>query len=555
MSEQQAYERDDPRSVAAFEWALIALLSLGAAWAGSSLFPRHEGASMVVQLTELHPADALDPPEPRVLALPAFRRAPTGEATSRSVSGHELSLPVGGRFSVYGWTSHDASEPIELRIDGRPISHTAFWRATGSRRSDFERHRIATGVRLEEGLHRILLRGDQLERRTLLLELRREGAAPLRAAAIAAAVAGLLALRRRAWRRLAPSRGTAAALSLALALGGPAALWAAAAARDGEALAAAGDPSPLRSRTLRAFERETRDPALRRRCAARFCVALLGDSTQFWGLKPRERMRARLREQLPDDFELVGVSAAGLNAYDYYYLTQRVVDLGVDVVVVPVSLRSFSTWWLEHPGMREASIEQSLRLDEWPRALALSVADRTLVPSHWLLLRLDRLLFDGGAGPVLAGLRALAQLERERAALRAERWLPLERPPATPPARGGEWPPPLTPAHELFDAFRALEALTRRHGMRLLYYTVPVNEAAQERLGTRVDAAAQYGVAAAVLTGAPHVDLLDLASDPPDWLFGDVLDHMSPDGMRHVSDRVVEALLAIRSAHDAPASE
>jgi len=138
---------------------VVRVLNAPAGTAALPVDPTAQRARLLRQASE----GAVDPND----AFPALRY--------RAI--YEVDLSRGGRYSVYGISGNDRAQPVELTFDDRTVRATAFWWVTGSRESDFERRRLATGVTLPAGVNRVELWGVDLPARAFALELREE--APL----------------------------------------------------------------------------------------------------------------------------------------------------------------------------------------------------------------------------------------------------------------------------------------------------------------------------------------------------------------------------------------
>lgn len=523
--------------------ALCALFPLG--W--DALLPHHEGVPIAVTLTPFEPALGVP--------LPAWRIE--AQVVSRVVDGvnaqlvYDFPLERAGRYTLYGISSFDEVAPLALSVNDRPIAAMAFARDTGSRLSDFERRRIATGVRLRRGRNHVTLEGAWVLQRRFALELQREAPLPpLRYLGLFAAAALALLLRVAVLRhasRWSPSPGRQLAASAAcflLFLLAPLAVAALHGVRGFADLDQADRRKRVRLAELEAYLAS--DDYARTRGAYR--VAVLGDSTHFWPLPKRQRMLPTLRSALAErgagDIAVYGISAGAFSGYDFYLLLNRLVDDPPDLVVAPVNLRSFSPQWnalLDHDFPR---IEAYLRLSELPRALGLSVGTRMLRWDTLLLVHLDLWLFDGDLGAFLRGLGRWLHAERDR--ILADLAPPGEA--AAGPASASAWPQQVTPDNPTLQPFRLLNSLAARHGIAVLYYTVQANERAQAAHGVDLSLRRNYALIGREIGRAPGVEFLDLSASNPPWMFSDEHEHLSREGIRAVAGRLADAIVAHRRA-------
>ena len=148
--------------------ALLACALFPLAW--NRLAPRLDDAPVYVELTPPPPGGAIAPAGEvqRAQRLPLETRRREERASFR------FQLERGGRYSIYGTSSHRAAKPLTLRVNGRAVSAMAFFQRTGSLDADFERHLLARGVPCVAGENGVSLEGEGVVQRTLLLELRRE---------------------------------------------------------------------------------------------------------------------------------------------------------------------------------------------------------------------------------------------------------------------------------------------------------------------------------------------------------------------------------------------
>jgi hypothetical protein len=514
---------------------LVLCLAFPPVW--NSIAPRHSGESVTVLLTPPHTADALDLPDDRIAA-----REQPGESTRSRRFAFELDRP--GRYSLYGVSSHVASAPLGLWIDGERVSTTAFYAATGSRHRDFETRRIATGVEFAGGVrHEVRLTGPHLDIRTFALELRRE--APLGPAyyGLLATVAGaLLALRARIVRTPAsPRRRLLTTTAFAVA---PIAIGLLAVAQAaGPALISTNRADLAKRERLARFESELAPHPSNAR-DERFSVAVLGDSTHYWSLDPSEAMLPSLERALrPEErgrIHLYGVAAQAFTAFDYYLLLNRLVDRAPDLVVIPVNARSFGAQWFESPEHDFGPIERYLRADELVRSHGARVANRQIGWERVLIRRVDQAISGGRLTLLLRGLR-----RHVRAAL--DRVLEDALPDALFEARLAApdpqiWPREIPADHPMLGFFRRTNRLAARHGVEILYYTVQSKLEAIARIDPQVDLHSLYADLEGKVAIGPGIHYLDLSRTNPSWMFSDESQHLTARGMSRVSRRLARRI-------------
>jgi len=562
-------ERDTPDRTRAStadtrrRWAspgvLVALAFCAAfPWVWNAFFPVYTGEPVTVRLTRPRAADAIE--------LPADVRAArriridTREGEQRMLYGVEVPAP--GPHTVYGISANRQAQPLELQVNDRFVSSNAFYQKTGRMREGFERHRIARGVRFEPGENLVGVAGERAMYRTLVLELRPE--APLGAARFAwlFAVAATGAWARGAVVRRAalppPVRLAAAAAGTLVCLGAIPVLWYEA---SGGALVALGHQDPLKVSRQARLELHLRSEPHRRAAAEKFTVFLMGDSTHYWSLPPEHHLPAAVRRALGEsDYEVDGLSGGALNAFDYYLLLHRIAAEQPDLVVIPVSLRSFSEKWLRNERYRYHGMDHYLSLRGFLDSRGLAVAGREITAPGWILRSLDARWLHGEAEHLLRGAKVFFQNEKDRIARRLERAMPASWQPL--PAglalqaipEYPEWNTRIPPDHELLEAFRLINRLAARRGIEILYYTERVNVAAQREAGVDVRAEANLATIESQIAGAPGVHFLALASDVPRGFFMDDIDHLTAEGMDHLARELARAIRALRREREAGAS-
>jgi hypothetical protein len=526
-----------PRIPPALWLSLALVLAFPPLW--NALAPHHLDEPITLALTPPQPENPLALPPDRIDARPLPDAHEPG-APSRSFG---FELDRAGRYSVYGISSHVTSAPVVLRIDGERVSTRAFAAETGSRHRDPARRRIATGVELARGDHRVELEGQHLAVRSFALELRREAPlGPARYLALAAAAGLLLAVRRRLARgRLAPgprliATATFATLPTLLAL-------LAIAIVDGSALITLVRGELAKRARLAEFE--SRLESLEARSdGSRFSVAVLGDSTHYWSLPPERTMQPSIERALRPEprqrIRIHGVAAQAFTAFDYYLLLNRMVEDPPDLVVIPVNVRSFGDSWIASAEHAYAASERYLRFDELAAAPDVRLGARELGWERVLIRRLDEALAGGRISLLLRGLRRHLGADLELAAERSlPAWLLRAQPsPDEPPV----WPRAIGPDHPMLAYFRAINRLAARYGVEILYYTVQCNLEALSERGIQIDLRGLYASVEREIAGAPGVHFLDLSAHNPRWMFSDTADHLNERGMRLVAGRLADRI-------------
>jgi hypothetical protein len=533
--------------------ALILCLLFPLAW--NWLFPSFEGDVTNVQLTMVRPDDEIEVPEPSIRAVrKAFKRRQKEELLA-----YAFPLERAGRYSVYGISSNRSARPIDLRVNGRIVSATAFYQKTGSMRHDFEKHLIARAVPFVAGENVVAIVGSRAMNRTVFLTLRREvPLGGLRYVALFLAAALVLAARRFAVVRFAlPSRAHLAVAVLLYAtglFGLPAALFA---LSDGH-LVPLGEKDPIKTHRLRYLEDYLRSEDHRRAKEEKFTVFVMGDSTHYWSLPRIHWMVPELQRALPedvkDDIAIYGLAGGALNAFDFYLLLNRIVREEPDVVVIPVGLRSFSEFWLHDEGYRFHGMDHYLLASEIPRSWNLSVAGRKIQLVGWMLRRLDASLFDGRAAHLLRGAKVFFENESERIEDRIEEtalasWepVPAELELAMIP-NYPRWNTDIARDHPLLEAYALINDLAARRGTLVLYYTEQINVEAQREKGRDLRIRENFAVIERAIAGGPNVHFLMLSDRNPPEMFSDDVDHMTPEGIASVAAAIVREIAALERA-------
>ena len=286
-----------------------------------------------------------------------------------------------------------------------------------------------------------------------------------------------------------------------------------------------------------------------------YVVFLLGDSTHYYALSPRQRMLPQLRSRLPNvlasEIEIYTVARRGFDAFDYYFLTNRLMEEGLDLIILPVNLRTFGLAWSAGQLNVFPELQGYVRLEEFFTAAAL---DTALHPSRWehlLLRKLDVTLFDGGAESFIRGVRQRYRSTQDALTLQLESIVSRYADPIS----SERIQPKLTPEfirayqaahgylkdvgsdHEMLNAFRALNDLAARHGTDILYYTVQPEVLDTDRLEN-------FAVIRNSLLESPNVYFATLPFTLEEVHFAR-WEHVTPTGMQITAGHLADALAEI----------
>ncbi|MFQ5416307.1 MAG: hypothetical protein ACE5FL_04565, partial [Myxococcota bacterium] len=464
-----------------------------------------------------------------------------------------------GRYSLYGTSSNDRADSLELAVNGRLVTANAFYQKTGSLRRDFERHLLARSVLLVAGSNRLTIAGRAAAWRRIVLDLRREAPlGPLRYAVLFVTMAAALALRRLIADRfslLARARVGVAAVGYAAVLAAtpPFFDW-----LSGGHLAPLGEQDPVKARNQRDLEAYLDSDAFAQARREKFTVFVMGDSTHYWGLEDDDRMVPVLRRALPDsardDIEIFGLYGGALNAFDFYLLANRVAPERPDLFVIPVGVRSFSEYWLHNESYRYRGMFHYLAPVEFWRARNLSIAGREIPLVGWSLRRVDAAAFDGRVGQLLRGAKVFTEREFVRLGAVFELaafmgWQPVPDGllrSLTPRYRSLN--PVISPEHGLFEAYRLIDALALRNGVDILYYTEQINVEALREKGMDIRLQENIAVIEDQISGRPGVHLLRMTDENPREIFSDDLDHLTPEGLAGVAAALAREIVALERA-------
>jgi hypothetical protein len=294
-------------------------------------------------------------------------------------------------------------------------------------------------------------------------------------------------------------------------------------------------------------------------------LLFVGDSLAMDMLPPNTSIPIRLRQRLAErgdgrpEFDVGNITASGLSIFSHYFLSDRLIALHPDQIVLAVNLAAFSRRWRANERFQLAGW---IPARCWPEAAVLPLhevgvsADRLLYyrvivaaggvePWRWLQREQVRVagaywdaaawLQDRSGSPhgleyrMVHGLASVGQrLESKHRPTRA-----LARELFGPALDG------LEADHPEIEMLDALLARFRGAGIRVVLYVAPINVEYLTRLGVydaegmaRIEAVAQR-------RGAAFLDLHDLL---PDVAFRDAMNHLTqdaePDGARLVAERI-----------------
>lgn len=506
-----------------------------------------------VLLTPNHPDSVFEIPEDALQPQNEFK-GPAVKFGGVEHLAYAIEVPEAGRYSLYGTSSNHITIPVTIRVNGNIVTRMAFYQDTGSLRRHFEKHGLATGVKLDAGRNSLDLQGPLLKRRTLYVELYREYPLTisryllLTLGAVVILISLALALRGLGLKPRAEAIALILLVALMLVSGTAALYW-----KYGRDLINLGDLQRMGER-IDKFETYLRSPERTEKRDELFSVAVFGDSTHWYRIQ--EYMRDAIRDGLPvdqqDQFEIYGLSYPGFTVWEYYLLLNRFVDERPDLLVIPVNLHTFAPIFLKDRELWHMAFDGFTRFSEYPAALGVSVQGRKLRFSSMLLQKLDRAFFNGKLTPFFHGLKRYHENVEEaisenvlmkfgvapegaRAILKG-------------PAERDTWDVHIEEDHGFFQLFECISRLAMKHGIEVLYYTVPVNEQVQAEQGFDMRLQENYALIGDQIRGEPGVHYLDLSANNPPELFFDEFEHLTVDGIKVVGGNIADAIVSIRNA-------
>ena len=302
-------------------------------------------------------------------------------------------------------------------------------------------------------------------------------------------------------------------------------------------------------------------------------IVFLGDSIIAGpprGRRVPDRLLELLEAARPGVFDVHAMASPGMGAFDFYFIADRVGELGPDLVVMPVNLASFSASWRNtFPRPELAAL---LRVRRVPESLVLPVDGIGLTADRLLFyLAIERL---GGLYPwrdltqqqvyLANARRGFAQavgkrfggdedLKFARASIgHFRRQLNLENEPRFSAAGVEErYGTPLRGVEPDDPTLRILASavrIYREHGAEVLVYANPTNV---EHMA-RVDALGDEGFSRTLeaIRTAVHregVRFVDLHAALPDTAYKDPAGHLRAgdgvvNGVRILAERLAEAI-------------
>lgn len=252
--------------------------------------------------------------------------------------------------------------------------------------------------------------------------------------------------------------------------------------------------------------------------------------------------------------ELYGFAAPGFDAFDFYFLLNRILQEKPDLIVLPLNLRSFGDIWIRPEMFYRPVLERYSAWSEYPRAAALSCDARKIEWEHLLLQKLDYEWMGYRGHPFLGRLKnRYGEIEAENAARIEEALFPFMEPLpekyTLSPIKAlrenqfdwrlGVYNPDIERDHDWFPVFRAINQLAERHGIEVLYYTVQTPE-------IRALPEKNFGLLEEFLTEDPNVYFLTMLDvlQPNHFTQGE---HFTIQGMGLVASRILDEVERIEA--------
>jgi hypothetical protein len=114
-----------------------------------------------------------------------------------------------------------------------------------------------------------------------------------------------------------------------------------------------------------------------------------------------------------------------------------------------------------------------------------------------------------------------------------------------PERRYERWNSDIPDDHPLFEAYRLINSLAGRYGIRILYYAQQVDEQSQRRKGRNLRVVPNFSTIEKVIGGDPGVTFLMLADENPSEIFSDGIDHLTPEGITSVAAALADEIASI----------
>jgi len=367
------------------------------------------------------------------------------------------------------------------------------------------------------------------------------------AAALVVLLAGGLVVR----QHLGPARTLGATLlttiaALAMALAGAYA-W------DGPAIIAEG-AGPM-DETLPRFEEQLSEWSKDARRASVYNVWVLGDSThQSRGpgdLRMVRAIRDAFEQKKIGDVTVHGVQNANCNAFEFYFLMNRLAEDAPDMVVMPLNLRAFGSRWLDDERNGFPVMERYIQWRHILEARRLSARGREITGIGIVLRKLDWAIFGSRAEWFLNGIKVRAE---GRPQPDSDASLPGIQGIDTAPQRTREealawlaeyreigetaFDRRIDDQHALVPVFHAIERLALEHGTGVMYYTVQTPDSRAQQISNFTALRWALGNR----PGIRFVEMLDVLQRE-DF---ERNEHFFTSGMRRVASRLADEIILAR---------
>ncbi len=365
-------------------------------------------------------------------------------------------------------------------------------------------------------------------------------------AAAAILLAGGFVLR----HRLGPAQTLAATLLTPVALVGSLLsgvyLW------DGPAIVAAG-AGPM-GEVLPFFERQMSEWKADTRRADSYSVWVVGDSTHQSRGNEVLRMTPAIREAAlkkgVKGLRIYGVQNANCNAYEFYFLMNRLVEDPPDLVIMPLNLRAFGSRWIDDSRNGYPVMERYVPWGRIPEAVRLSARGRKITTVGVVLRKLDWMLFDSRAQWFLNGLKLRFEGENASESDLSLSLEPIESAPRRTREEAVVWlaefrkigettyDQNIREDHPLIPVFKAIDRLAVEHGIGVMYYTVQTPDVRAQSISNFT--ALRWALSRE--PGVRYIEMLDVVQ-PEDF---ERLEHFYPSGMHRVAGRLVDEIVKAR---------
>jgi hypothetical protein len=311
-------------------------------------------------------------------------------------------------------------------------------------------------------------------------------------------------------------------------------------------------PNNSAVQALMKYETYLNDPPRLESKDSWYKVGLMGDSTAVSQEDTSDIMPEMLEQTLritrKADLELYYLHFAGLDAFSYYQLVHRMLEDDVQLIVIPVNLRSFGPSWRQNTPNFMTMMNSYVPLSDLPFLFSQgSKSDINM--SHVLLDKLDASWFDRRYHKLKnKAVFEYRKLQTEYTASFKDYFpappeehrqrLMLSLLVAAYPREG------ITKHHPYIPMFKRINALAAEHNAKIVYYTVQVNpamiapdifepdpifESCREFFGT-----------------GDHIYFEDITNLLPEEHFGN-FSHLKKDGLQMVADALADRIIAIKN--------